>query len=223
VNPQEPDAQPALDELHQLVARARAGDLEVLPQLRAVLAEHSEVWRCGDVAIMARDSWITLIAGQDLAMKELLTRNAEALRAEVVGPDPSPLERLLADRIVACWLQVHHADAMVAQAGDVSLRQAAFAGKRQDAAHRRYLSSIGALATIRKLLPAGIEARVTAGLPEAPREIPSTPEQGLEVAADSDMPSVSEAASVIPFSTDGGDQTAERSSPKRKRSRAGGR
>jgi hypothetical protein len=82
VSPQEPESQPALDELHALVTRARAGDLEVLPRLRAVLEEHSEVWQCGDIAIVARDSWIALIAGEDLAMRELLRRNAEALRTD---------------------------------------------------------------------------------------------------------------------------------------------
>jgi hypothetical protein len=222
-NPQKTDSQPALDELHALVARARAGDLDVLPKLRTVLAEHSEVWQCGDIAIMARDSWISLVAGQDLAMKELLTRKAEALRAELAGPDPTPLERLLVDRIVASWLQVYHSDAMVTQADGVSIRQAEFAGKRQDAAHRRYLTAVGALATIRKLLPAGIEARVTAGPPEAPLEKSSVPETSPEVAGSSDMPAAAEAATVIPFSTDGPDQSAKCASPKPKRSRTGSR
>jgi hypothetical protein len=214
------DSQPILDELHELVARARAGDLEILPRLRAVLDEHAEVWQCGDIALIARDSWIALIAGQDLALKELLMRKAGALRAEVAGPDPSPLERLLVDRIVACWLQAHHADAMVAQAGGVSIRQAEFAGKRQDAAHRRYLTAIGALATTRKLLPAGIEARGVARPSQPSLGRSSGAETSPEVAAARDVPIAGEAATVLPFSKNCADEAAQRSSAKSKRSGA---
>jgi hypothetical protein len=70
------------------------------------------------------------------------------MRCELAGPDPSPLEALLVGRIVASWLMVSYADAAVAQAREVSLRQADFARKRQDSAHRRYLTAIGALAMI---------------------------------------------------------------------------
>jgi hypothetical protein len=116
------------------------------------------IWeQSGDIARHARESWITLITDQDLAAKEVITRKADSLRADLAGPDPTPLERLLVDRIIACWLQVNHADAMVAQAGDVSLRQADFARKRQNSAHRRYLTAIGALVTVRRLLPARLE------------------------------------------------------------------
>jgi len=43
----------------------------------------------------------------------------DAMRTELAGPRPSPIERLLVQRVVACWLQVYHADAMAAQAGPV--------------------------------------------------------------------------------------------------------
>jgi hypothetical protein len=152
-----PDPSTTLAELNTLVARARAGDVEVLPQLRKVLDEHPEVWHCGDVAMIARDSWITLIAGPDLALKELLDRRARELKDELAGPHPTPLEGLLVDRIVACWLAVHHAEASIAQSGDMSLRLAEYAQKRLNSAQRRYLMAIGALASVRKLLPTTIE------------------------------------------------------------------
>jgi hypothetical protein len=59
---------------------------------------------------------------------------------------------------------------MIAQAGNESIRQADFARKRQDAAHRRYLTSIGALATIRKLLPAGVDRPGVMAPPASLRE-----------------------------------------------------
>jgi hypothetical protein len=117
-------------------------------------------------------------------MTESVTRKAAALRADLAGPSATSLEGLLADRVVACWLQVHYADAAVAQAGTVSLAQAAFAQKRQDAANRRYLTAIAALATVRRLLPVGVEATFTvsegvAAVPaDQPGETPSSSASG---------------------------------------------
>jgi hypothetical protein len=180
-----PETPPALEEIQELVARARQGDLEVLPQLRRFLDEHPEVWeQCGDLARHARDSWIDMIGGPDLAAKESLARKSDAMTAEVAGRAPSPLERLLAQRVVATWLQVHHADASVAQSGSVSIRQADYARRRQDSAHRRLLTAIGALAMIRKLLPTAV-----AGLDLAAQAaIAHSDESGAGGAAATDQP-----------------------------------
>jgi hypothetical protein len=57
--------------------------------------------------------------------------------------------------VAACWLQVQDADIRAARANDVSPRQAEFHQRRMDAANRRYLAALKALALVRKLaLPA---------------------------------------------------------------------
>jgi hypothetical protein len=179
-----PDPPPAFQELQALAARAKEGHLEVLPQLREFLDNHPEIWeQCGDVARHALDSWFDLIAGPDLVAKESLARKAVVIEAEVAGPMPSPLERLLAKRVVACWLQVSHADAMVAQAGNVSVRVADFARRRQDSAHRRLVTAIGALATVRKLLPAAVEIRALT----APAAVPQSDERSPGSATATDL------------------------------------
>ncbi len=145
---------PEPDDLDALVIRARSGDAAILPQLRAFLDEHPAAWRhCGDLALQAQEAWINLIAGPDLLARESLSRQTAALRAELAGPAPSSLEKLLVARIVACWLQVHYSDASVAESAALSLRQASFAQKRQDAAHRRYMAALGGLALVRRLVP----------------------------------------------------------------------
>ena len=73
------------------------------------------------------------------------------LRKEVAGDDPSPVERLLADRVALCWLALHDAEIRFAQAKDLTIKQAEFWQKRIDCAHRRYLSAIKTLATVRRL------------------------------------------------------------------------
>ncbi len=135
--------------------------------LRAALDDHPEIWdQFGNLAAHAQRSWVELIAGPDLALAEVLARKTAALEAELAGSQPTPLERLLAARIVACWLQVYQADAAQAQSGEVSLKHAEFTSKRQARVHRGYLMAIASLATIRRLLPV-----------ESPKKLPRPPGQ----------------------------------------------
>jgi hypothetical protein len=143
----------AEDEVRAVLERARRGDAASLPALRAALDEHPEIWeQYGDLAAHALQSWLGLICGDDLSLKESLDRKLSEMTAELAGPAPSPLETLLVGRVVATWLQLHHADIVAARAVDVSIRQADFAIGRQDSANRRHLQAIGALATVRRLL-----------------------------------------------------------------------
>ena len=149
-----PGDNPLLGELQALSGRAQAGEPGADRELRAWLGRHPEVWRhFGDLAKHAEHAWLELIGGPDPMLKASVALRAAELRSELGGASPSPLERLLADRVVACWLQVHHADAVAAQARDQSLKQADCSSKRQDRAHRRYLSAMGALTAVRRLLP----------------------------------------------------------------------
>jgi hypothetical protein len=76
----------------------------------------------------------------------------ELMRAELAGPDPTPLERLLVERIVACWLQLHYIDIRLPQSeAKLTMKQVEYLEDRRDRAHRRYLSAIKTLATVRKL------------------------------------------------------------------------
>jgi hypothetical protein len=109
----------------------------------------------GNLSLQVEASLIKDVAGTDLAFKEGLGHKMSKLRSDLAGPDAEPLERLLAERIALCWLSVHDAEVRFAQAKDLSINQATFWQKRIDSAHRRYLSAIKTLATVRKLaLPA---------------------------------------------------------------------
>ena len=153
VSTQVDPAQAVQAELREVFERARRGDLDALPRLRELLDDRPELWPSyGDVAKHALASWIKLIAGGDLALEESTARNADSMRAAVAGPAPSPLELLLADRVVTTWLQLAHAEVMLAQARDASLKLLTLAEKRLAGATRRHLTAIGALATLRRLL-----------------------------------------------------------------------
>ena len=74
------------------------------------------------------------------------------MRVELAGANPSPLEKLLVERIVACWLQVNHADSVFAnnQSSSESLRKELL--KRQESVQRRYVDAIKQLAQLRRLV-----------------------------------------------------------------------
>jgi len=140
-----------------------------LAELRRLLDAHPDFWQeYADLAGQVQRRWMALLC-EDVLRTECLERKLADLKAEVTGPSPSPLERLLAERIVACWLQVQYADnAYLGLKGRcTSLTVFAAAERRMGQAQRRLLAAIKQLALVRKLLvrpPAPIEVatRLTA-------------------------------------------------------------
>src|SRR5262245_32203901 len=103
-----PDAD-ALNEIRAVVARAKKGDTAVLPRLRELLDGHPISWeRYGDLAAQAERLWVALAAGHDLYLRECLLRQAAAMRQQLAGADAGPVERLLVERVVMTWLQLHY-------------------------------------------------------------------------------------------------------------------
>jgi hypothetical protein len=135
------------------VRRAEQGDESALPELRAALDTNPWIWeRYGDLAQQSQAAWLQLIAGQNLMLRESIERKAEQMRAELAGPDPPPTERLLVERVVACWLQAQYADAAYAQLKGNNPGQHTLALRRQNSAQQRYLHAIRTLVTVQKLL-----------------------------------------------------------------------
>jgi len=141
------------DEMRKFLKRAHSGDESTLPVLRKMLEDPATVDALGgDLARQAELSFIEAAAGKNLSFREALSRKLGLMRAELAGPDPTPLERLLVCRVVACWLQVQDADIRYAQGQKNSLIvQAEYHQRRMDHAHKRYLSAIKTLALVRKL------------------------------------------------------------------------
>jgi hypothetical protein len=139
-------------EFLEVLKRAEKGDASTLPVLRILLQSSDEVERLGgNLARQAEQSLIAAAAGKNLSFKLALIRKLELMRAELEGSDPTPVERLLVERIVACWLQVQDADVRYAQAKGLGMEWGTYYQRRMDRAHKRYLSAIKALAVVRKL------------------------------------------------------------------------
>jgi hypothetical protein len=180
--PTEP-AESGQRDLWAIVRRAEKGDESTLPALRQALAAHGGlVESAGNLARQVQATLVGNAAGKNLLFRESLMAKVDRLRADLAGPDPTPLENLLADRIALCWLSLHDAEARFAQAEDLTFKQAEFWQHRIDCAHRRYLSAIKTLATIRKFaLPAlqvNIARRQVNVLNSAPEGSPGASKDG---------------------------------------------
>ena len=146
---------PLIDELQDLVARADAGDATALPRIKQLLDEQRPLTdHFGDVAKVAAESWLTLYAGNNAVLTEATRRKMLLWRSSIAGPNPTPLEALMVEQIVVCWLQSHYAEAMYAQAMETKangpiLREMA---SQQDAGQQRMAASLQQLAELRRLL-----------------------------------------------------------------------
>ena len=144
----------SVEEVSQLIGKAEKGDKKVLPALRQWLDEHPRVAQdFGGLAKITRDTVVKAISGtKNCLLPEVLARKMRAMRQELAGPEPSPVDRLLVERIVLCWLHLHYAETLYAQnMQELTLRQSEFHQKRITLAHNRYLSAIRTLAQVRRL------------------------------------------------------------------------
>ena len=137
--------------------RAQGGDEDAVFDIREILDGSAALaWQfIKGPGTMAESVLIEHITkNKDLASKELLKHQIESMRIEVAGESPSPLERLLAERVVATWLEVQLFSGLYgANLGKMTLSQGDYHQKRLDRAHRRHLSAIRTLAQVRKLGP----------------------------------------------------------------------
>jgi hypothetical protein len=95
----------------------------------------------------------------DEKTKTKLHNELQAVAADLAGPNPSPVEVMLADAAATCWfaLRMHeaHYAGCKADGEDMTLVQSEHSQRRMDRAHRRLLSTLKTLATVRRLaLPA---------------------------------------------------------------------
>ena len=147
-----------LEEVRPLLERAQKGDEEVLPKIREALDEVpglTEVF--ADLALEAERSLVRYMSGEDLLVREALPRRLAAMRRELAGPHPSPLEGLLVERVAATWLQLRLFEAHYAKnLGNLRIDQGEYHQRRLDRLNRRHLSAIRALAQVRRLLKASV-------------------------------------------------------------------
>jgi len=146
-------------ETRALFDRAAEGDQSCLPAVRALLADgdrglsYREAY--GSSAEWLRQSLIEKAAGENVIAQEAIRQKLDGVRSELEGPNPTPIERLLAERASLCWALVNWYEDSFQSIESMSIAQADFHQRKIDRAHNRFLSAVRTLAQVRKLaLPA---------------------------------------------------------------------
>jgi hypothetical protein len=146
------------------MARAYGGDKSVLPELRAMLDAHPDVVRThGNLPRDAHLAMTHAVAGDDVGLPEVMARRAAQVRADLEGEHPSPLERLLCERVATCWLAVYLLDAVsiVTTNGQrPSAKVVEHHEQMKDSAQKRYLEACLALAKVRRLLQPSVQVNI---------------------------------------------------------------
>jgi hypothetical protein len=140
-----------------LLEKAHEGDMEAVFSVRAALKDDPEAYvlvGTGDMGSLALEN-LACQASQsggktDYLMWTAILTKLDLLRAELSGPNPTAVERLLVERVVLSHLQVHQLDvAAVGSSGDAIDR-------RRTRAHNRYLAALRSLAAARRVAPARV-------------------------------------------------------------------
>ena len=150
--------------LNRLVELAENGDSKALADLKALDAQSLKEYALqahGNLAAITENALIKTIVGDNLMLHEGLCEKVKVLKKDLSGPKPSPLEHMLIERILCCWLMAHYSDVIYAQnMADRTWVVDEFVQKRQDRAQRRFLQACKALAEVRKLLGPNIQLNV---------------------------------------------------------------
>lgn len=175
--------------IDDLTGRAQHGDSKAMSQLRdAYKTVGDTTWEKGYTgpAEAARDKLLEATIGNNLLVREAWARRSSALQRDLEGPAPTPLERILCERIAICWLDAQLADMLYASkvAAGTTFTAGDYYQRHQDHAQRRYLDATIALARVRRLL-APIMQQVNIAQPGAQQlniAQPATPASATPVA-----------------------------------------
>jgi hypothetical protein len=89
--------------------------------------------------------------GKNVLGDEAIEQKLDKIRSELEGPNPTEIERLLAERASLCWFIVHWYENVYANSSDWIIAQAEYHQRKIEKPHARFLASLRALAQVRKL------------------------------------------------------------------------
>lgn len=147
-----------------LIKRAQNGDQSTRQEVRAFLQREVDLLTEYEMGHLTDVKLSKMGAGDNVLVQEVRLREIRKNAAELAGPDPTPLERLLAHRVAVCQVAVQHAEYRLAQQADsgesVTLTYMEYLERRITAAHRRLLQAAKMLATVHKFQVPGASVTV---------------------------------------------------------------
>jgi hypothetical protein len=158
------DVRESLQELRTLSRKAEGGGAEgaeARKELRRKLLEASPavISRASDIGRKSQHLLIETASGGDPLTEYALSGRLDMMRDEIAGENPTPLEILLTERVVSCWLLVELFEALMAsqlwkETPDekrVTERVLRYYLRWQESANARFLAAVRELARVRKL------------------------------------------------------------------------
>ena len=113
--------------VRDLLKRAAKGDIATLPAIRKLLENQANIDAFGgNLARYAQGHLVGALSGEDLSVREAIHAKLAAMKKELLGENPTPVERLLVERVVACWLSVQDAEIRTASQREMTLKQGDF-------------------------------------------------------------------------------------------------
>jgi hypothetical protein len=150
---------PSQDRLVELVNKANGGNAAALAALRQYLDEHAEIWqKVGDLSQHVQENHIRKIANGNLLGAETLRKRAEWMRKDLAGPNPSSLEKVAVDNVMAAWFERHYVDLTYPPGTGKELAMARFVIQLRSSVQKRYDAAMKSLLLIREKMPAIDEA-----------------------------------------------------------------
>ncbi len=152
-------------ELCILGNKAMDGDGEALKAFE----EKGAIARCfladqyGDLGRVVRDKLLRTFVGEDDIYRRGIELATEELVKELSGNAPSPLEQLLVEQVVNCWVESSMVDQRAVDRlhqGELTATQLEFYHRWQGRAQRRFLAARKALAQTRKLLGINVQINI---------------------------------------------------------------
>lgn len=160
---------PANDaEAVELFAQARAGDAAALDRVRKLIADRGWAGWLGDLGRQAARQLIRTAAGNDPVWEAGITEKATALRAELLGPNPSALDDLLVRRVVNGWVALHALELELAVRPPADRRDRDYLDRALSRAQKRMTDAARELARVRRLTLPAVLARVMLPPPALP-------------------------------------------------------
>jgi hypothetical protein len=148
-------------ELKLLSDRAESGDHDARAELRRRVEACSpqQIAQLAQIAVQADRMLVKTISGGDPLMQEALEVRVRDMRQEIAGDSPTPLEAMLADRVVAGWLLVEVLEALISaqysrHVGDGKRASPTYLmqqSKILESATKRHMQAIQTIARVRKL------------------------------------------------------------------------
>jgi hypothetical protein len=144
----------------------------------------------GSPAHQLRGALIRKVAGKDILVSHAIVGIIDDVRADLEGPNPTPIERLLAERVALCWFIVYMYEHECVDDGAWSVSQMELQQRKIDKAHARFLSAVRSWAQMRKLALPALQLLPPASLGrKSPASTCSTAKASLRSCARSVLPS----------------------------------